>query len=121
MTILLYLMVGNYHDIQLASQRASGDIINLLTTMSLWAFLFGVLMEWNGLRKLVRGKFTLNWQLLIPTVILSVLMFIPTIYWYLWYGGTDNVYPDIFALPETHMVLSVLAGTMLVRSFVDNK
>jgi amino acid transporter len=118
MIILLYLLVGNYYDLQIASQRASEDAITLLTTMSLWAFLFGVLMEWNGLRSLVKGRFNFNWQLLIPTVILSILVFIPNIYWVKWYGVSQDIYPNILLLPETHMILSVLAGTMLVRSFV---
>lgn len=118
MVILLYLMVGDYYDIQIAAQKASGDIIALLTTMSLWGFLFGVLMEWNGLRSLIKGQFYFNWKLLIPTAILSVLVFIPNIYWVKWYGISHNLSPNIFALPETHMILSVLAGTMLVRSFV---
>ncbi|QTN00310.1 hypothetical protein ERJ70_13980 [Sediminibacillus dalangtanensis] len=121
MIILLYLMVGNYYDLQIASQRASEDTKTLLIAMSLWAFLFGVLMEWKGLRSLLKGQFNFNWKLLIPTVILSVLVFIPNIYWVKWYGVSQDIYPNIFLLPETHMILSVLAGTILVRSFTDKK
>ncbi|SDK05272.1 hypothetical protein SAMN05216243_1780 [Sediminibacillus albus] len=121
MIILLYLMVGNYYDLQIASQRASEDTKTLLITMSLWAFLFGVLMEWKGLRSLFNGRINFNWKLLIPTLILSILVFIPNIYWMRWYGVSQDIYPNIFLLPETHMILSVLAGTMLVRTFIDNK
>ncbi|MGP4072913.1 hypothetical protein ACTWQB_10205 [Piscibacillus sp. B03] len=119
MIILLFLMVGNYYDLQGAAQRASDDTFTLLITMSLWAFLFGVLIEWEGLRSLFKGKFNLNWLLLIPTVILSILVFIPNVYWVKWYGVSQFIYPNIFFLPETHMVLSVLAGIMLVRSIVE--
>lgn len=121
MVILLYLMVGNYYDLQTTTQRASENTKILLITMSLWAFLFGVLMEWKGLRSLFKGWFNFNWKLFIPTLILSILIFIPNIYWLRWYGVSQDIYPNIFLLPETHMILSVLAGTMLVRSFTDNK
>ncbi|WP_026570311.1 hypothetical protein [Sediminibacillus terrae] len=119
MIILLYLMVGNYYDLQIASQMASENTKILLIVMSLWAFLFGVLMEWKGLRSLLKRQFNFNWKLFIPTVILSVLVFIPNIYWVKWYGVSQDIYPNVFLLPETHMILSVLAGTILVRSFTD--
>jgi hypothetical protein len=118
MVILLYLMVGNYYDLQITSQRSSEDVITLLTTMSLWAFLFGVLMEWNDLSNLVKGQISINLKLFIPTVILTIIVFIPNIYWVKWYGVFQDIYPNIFLLPETHTILSVLAGAMLVRSFV---
>lgn len=121
MIILLYLMVGNYYDLQIASRRVSEETNTLLITMSLWAFLFGVLMEWTGLKNLSKGQFKFNWKLFIPTTILSVLVFIPNIYWVSWYGVSQNLYPNIFLLPETHIVLSVLARTILVRSFAENK
>ncbi|WP_371068386.1 hypothetical protein [Sediminibacillus sp. JSM 1682029] len=119
MIILLYLMVGNYYDLQIASQMASENTKILLIVMSLWAFLFGVLMEWKGLRSLLKRQFNFNWKLFIPTVILTVLVFIPNIYWVKWYGVSQDIYPNVFLLPETHMILSVLAGTILVRSFTD--
>lgn len=119
MMLLLYLMVGNYYDLHTAKQEALDDIYTLLITMSLWGFLFGVLMEWNGLEKLIKRQFNFKWQLLIPTVVLSVFVFIPKMYWVKWYGVSHDFYPNIFLLPETHIILSVLAGTMLIRSFVE--
>jgi hypothetical protein len=121
MIILLYLMVGNYYDLQIAARRALVEMKSLLITMSLWAFLFGALMEWKGLMSILKGRLNFNWKLLIPTLILSVLVFIPNIYWVKWYGVTQDFYPNIFLLPETHIILSVLAGTMFVRSLTDNK
>lgn len=118
MMLLLYLIVDNYYNLQIAGQKASDDTFTLQITMSLWAFLFGVLMEWKGLEKIIQRQFNFKWQLLIPTVVLSVFVFIPNIYWVKWYGLSYDFYPNIFLLPETHMILSVLAGTMLVRSFV---
>ncbi|WP_217587780.1 hypothetical protein [Lentibacillus saliphilus] len=121
MIILLFLLVGDYYDLQKELERASAEMNPLFILMSLWAFLFGVLMEWKGLSYLLKGQFKFNWKLLIPTVILSVFVFIPNSYWVKWYGVSQDFYPNIFFLPETHMILAVLAGTMLVRSFTDNK
>ncbi|WP_377559064.1 hypothetical protein [Ornithinibacillus salinisoli] len=111
-------MVGNYFDLQISWQRASEDVLKLQIMMTLWAFLFGILMEWKGLVELIERRVKLNWKLLIPTVVLSVIIFIPNIYWVKWYGISQDLYPNIFLLPETNMILSVLAGTMFVRSFV---
>lgn len=72
MGVLLYLMVGNYHDRQTAMQRATEDSFRLLMTMSLWAFLFGVLMGWKALYNLIIDKrIKVNW-LLIPAVLLAI-------------------------------------------------
>ncbi|MFC2946934.1 hypothetical protein [Virgibacillus sediminis] len=117
MIILFYLIIVSYYDLQIAKQRASENTSILLVTMTLWAFLIGVLMEWKGLANLIKGRFNFNWQLFIPTVILSILVFIPNFFWVKWYGVSQNLYPNIFLLPETHLILSVLAGTMSVRSF----
>ncbi|NIK12590.1 hypothetical protein FHR85_002005 [Alkalibacillus almallahensis] len=111
-------MIDNYYDLETALQRATEDIILLSITMSLWAFLFGILMEWNGLRSLFKGEFNVNWQLLIPTVVLTILVFIPNVYWLTWFGQTQDFFPNVFFTRELNLVLSVLAGTMLVRSFV---
>ncbi|UFU00120.1 hypothetical protein KO561_03915 [Radiobacillus kanasensis] len=118
MIILLYLMVGNYYDLQIAGQRASEDVPKLQIMMSLWAFLFGILMEWKGLVELIERKFNFNWKLFIPTVVLFVIVFIPNSYWVKWYGISQDLYPNIFLLPETNLILSVLTGTLLIRSFV---
>ncbi|WP_099156956.1 hypothetical protein [Virgibacillus ndiopensis] len=119
MVALLYLMVDDYYELQVAGERASDDTFTLQITMALWGFLFGVLMEWKGLEKLISREFTFNWKLLIPTVVLAIFVFIPNIYWVIWFGISENFYLNIFLLPETHMISSVLAGNMLVRSFAD--
>ncbi|MFD1019538.1 hypothetical protein [Thalassobacillus hwangdonensis] len=116
MIVLLYLMVRDYYVLHEEVQQASVQIVTLLK-MTLWAFMFGILMEWRGLWNLVRGRFHLNWLLLIPTILLSVVVFIPRIYWIDWYQVSQNFYPNVFLLPDIHMILTVFAGTMLVRSF----
>lgn len=93
--------------------------------MSLWGFLFGILLEWIGLKKLIKKRFSINWILLILTVIVSIFVFIPNVYWVEWYGtpvkGTLRYfYVNALEIPETHMVLSIVSGAMLVRSFTDN-
>lgn len=119
MLVLLYLVVETYYDLQAAKESA--NMVALFIQMTIWAFLFGILMEWRGLRSLINGRFTFNWKIFIPTAILSAFVFIPNIYWVSWYGVSQATYPNIFLLPETHMILSVLAGTMAVRSLAESK
>ncbi|WP_197431674.1 hypothetical protein [Lentibacillus sp. JNUCC-1] len=52
---------------------------------------------------------------------MTIIIFIPNAYWLKWYGVTQDLYPNIFLLPETHVILSVLAGTMLIRSFAKHQ
>lgn len=125
MIILIYLMVRNYVDLEIAKNHVSDDIFRLDAMMGLWAFLFGILLEWRGLGKIIGRKFRINWILLILTVILSVFVFIPSPDWVLWYGTEGGTLRFLFIkmleYPETHTILSVLVGTLLVRAFTDNK
>ncbi|TFB13454.1 hypothetical protein E3U55_15875 [Filobacillus milosensis] len=116
---LVYLMVDDYYDLQKAAQRASSEIYTLLIKMTLWAFLFGILLEWRGLVKLIEKKFKFNWILFIPAVMLSVLMFIPKVYWFDWFGITGEFYIKMLTITHTHTALTILAGTLLIRSFSE--
>ncbi|QHE52720.1 hypothetical protein GS400_12065 [Pontibacillus sp. HMF3514] len=83
--------------------------------MTLWGFLFGLLLESEKVIALTLGNFNLNW-LLAPAMILLVFIFIPRTYVLHWFGVEDPFYIWMFLVPDTHMVLSILAGVLLVRS-----
>ncbi len=120
MILLLYLIVNVYYNLNHSDGSLSeGEFSLLYTKLSLWAFLFGVLMEWNGISRIIQGEWKFNWVTLIPTAIISILVFIPNFYWVKWYGaiGPEDFFLNIFQIPETHIILAVLAGTLLVRSF----
>jgi hypothetical protein len=122
MIVLLYFMVHDYFALELANQRISDSVYLLSIRMSLWSFLFGVLTEWKGLGKLLNKEIHFNWKLFIPAIIVSIISFIPNVYWLNWYGSPmpipEHFFFNIFVIPETHMVVSVLAGIMFIRSFV---
>ncbi|MFD2637885.1 hypothetical protein ACFSW4_03210 [Piscibacillus salipiscarius] len=112
-------MTINYYELQEAAQRVEERTYILLMSMTLCAFLFGVLMEWNGLRSLFKRRFKFNWKLFVPTLLLMVLVFIPRLYWTKWFGITDNFLLQVFLLTETQVVLSVLTGTLFIRSISE--
>lgn len=120
MLVLLYLLVNDYFALEIAKSRATEAIYTLSIRLSLWAFIIGVLMEWGGVKNLFKKKFDFKWQLIIPSIVLTIMILIPNVYWLKWYGGPsptlEHFIFNIFFLTETHMILSVLAGTIFIRS-----
>ncbi|MGP4062354.1 hypothetical protein [Halobacillus sp. H74] len=117
---MLYLMVNSYHDYQIAAERASDKTLTLLMTTSLWAFLFGVLMEWKALYNIIFNKrIKLNW-LLIPAVLLAIISFIPRVYWVKWFSNDIPFFIEMFLLPETQILLTAFSGLLFIRS-IDGK
>ncbi|KGX87142.1 hypothetical protein N783_10420 [Pontibacillus marinus BH030004 = DSM 16465] len=117
--ILLYLMVDSYDDLKEANNR-NDNIRFLLTKMTLWGCLFGVLLESKRVIALILGNIRLNW-LLAPVIILLVLVFIPRTYVLHWFGVNEPFYIWMFLVPDTHMALSILSGVLLVRSLSPNE
>ncbi|MCP8616052.1 hypothetical protein [Salirhabdus salicampi] len=88
-----------------------------LLKMSLWAFLFGMLVEWNGLNNIILNRnLKVNW-LLVPAILLAIISFIPRIYWVAWFGANIPFFIEMFLLAETQILLTALSGILLVRSF----
>ncbi|MGG3506558.1 hypothetical protein ABES58_13880 [Paenibacillus lautus] len=119
MFILLYLMTETHDEIQRAYKDLSPQQFSLLK-MSLYGFLFGVLIEWRALGCLIKGQVRLSW-LLLPAAILTVIIFIPIIYWLEWFGLGRLFVIEIFGKPEIHMLLSVFSGVLFIRSICNNK
>lgn len=117
MFILLYLMTETHNEIQRAYTDLSPQQFSLLK-MSLYGFLFGVLIEWRALGSLIKGQIRLRW-LLLPAAILTVIIFIPSVYWIEWFGLGRLFVIEVFGKPEIHMLLSVLSGILFIRSICD--
>ncbi len=117
MIVLLSLMTITYADIEQASNQATSNLPTLLMLMSLYAFLFGMLMEYKGLSRLLKGDIKLQSTLLVVTAVLMVFVFIPATSWINWFSLDHPLYLEVLIIPETHMILAVLAGTLFVRSF----
>ncbi|QHE52730.1 hypothetical protein [Pontibacillus sp. HMF3514] len=90
-------------------------LLTLSIKLSLWVFLFGVLLEWKSLKRLIKGHFKINW-LFIPAIILTVLSFIPSYYWVPWFGVGHPFYIEMFYIPKTQPLLDATSGILAIRS-----
>ncbi|MEN2766266.1 hypothetical protein [Ornithinibacillus xuwenensis] len=124
MLTLLYMIMNDYDALNLATQRISDEIGMLSFRIAVWAYLFGILSEWRAIQQLINKEIKVNLKLLIPSLFLTTLVFIPNIYWLKWFGSPmpklEHLFINIFIIPETHMVVSVLAGILFIRSFTKN-
>ncbi|ASK62828.1 hypothetical protein CFK37_12055 [Virgibacillus phasianinus] len=89
---------------------------------TLYSFLLAIVLEWNGLKQLFKGKIGINY-LIIPCIIGGILTFIPKYQWLHWFGaylepeglrwlGTPFYFEGI------HIMIAIISGILLVRSFV---
>lgn len=117
----LYLIATTYPDLTRASDQAADHLPILLTLMSICAFTFGVFLEYKGLNQLIKGNIHLHPTLLVTTAVLMVFVFIPATNWINWFSVDHPLYLQVLIIPETHMLLAVLAGTLFVRSFTKIK
>lgn len=120
MMVLLYLMVETYHDLQTAMQRSSENLYSLLITMSLWAFLFGVLIGWRALFSIIKEKRIKVNVLLIPALLLALTSFIPRVYWVKWFSADIPFYIELFLIPELQILLTAFSGLLFIQS-LDGK
>jgi hypothetical protein len=117
MIVLLYLMANTFWDIRQSIKKIYNPQIPLIK-MSLWGFLFGILIEWRALKTIIQGNIKINW-LLFPAILLSIVCFIPSLYWSMWFGNGAPFYIQMFSIAETQMLLTVFSGILLVRSFTN--
>ncbi|MDQ0353007.1 putative membrane protein [Alkalibacillus filiformis] len=116
MLVLLFIFTTTYADFQQALERAEYKISHFVL-ISLWAFLFGVLIEWKALGQIIFEKrIKVNW-LIVPAIILTILTFIPRLYWIVWFGFGQPFFIEVFTIPETQILLTALAGILVVRAF----
>ncbi|MFB9276549.1 hypothetical protein [Cohnella cellulosilytica] len=110
MLAILYLMTKNY----LVTSN------NKLLIMSVLAFLFGVLMEWDKMMKVLKGGIGVNWTI-VPCVGLVIITFVPRTKWMEWYGVDQPFFIKMLGIPETQMILTVLAGQFIIRSLTAGR
>ena len=122
---VIFIMVGKTHwEIQEAAQRFSATGVTSIIKLNLLAFLFGLLIEWQGLKKIFQKEIKVSKFILIP-IIIFLLGIIPNHYWMYWFGvgmsgikmGTVNA----LLVDESHILLMVLAGVLFVRSLVKKE
>ncbi|MDV2582758.1 hypothetical protein [Alkalibacillus haloalkaliphilus] len=115
MLVLLFIFTTTYADFQQALERAEYKISHFVL-ISLCVFLFGVLIEWKALGRIIFEKrVKVNW-LIIPAIILTILTFIPRLYWVVWFGIGQPFFIEVFIIPETKILLTAFAGILFVRA-----
>lgn len=123
---VIFVLVGKIHwEIQEEAQKLnaigfSGGVFKV----NILAFLFGLLIEWQGIRKIFQRKFKINKFIIIPMIIF-LLGIIPNHYWILWFGigmsgikmGTVNA----LVVSDSHILIMVLSGVLFVRSLAKKE
>lgn len=64
----------------------------------------------------MKRNFNPYWLLLLVTLALTFLSFIPSVVWGNWFSGINPFYLDMFLIPERNLVLTVLSGILIIRS-----
>jgi len=113
---LMYLMTETFIEIKQATQEGIMSD-SLMMKMSLWAFLFGSILEWKGLKRLLKRGIKINW-LIIPALIIGVLSFVPRYYWTFQFGLGFPY--DMFAIGDTQLLWNAASGVLLVRGLTSN-
>lgn len=116
MVFLLYLLTNTSSEIKRLVEIPGGYSGTLLI-MSLWGFLFGVLIEWQALIKIIKGNLKITW-LLIPASALTCISFIPRVYWVEWFG-LGSFYVEMLTSAEIQLLLNVLSGILIMRSLCE--
>lgn len=116
MVLILYLMDTTYFELQEATSRNNENMFRYLYLMSFLGFLFGALIEWKGIKRLLQKKINLNWWLLLVAIALTCLSFIPRVYWLSWFGSANHFYINMFFYAERNLMLTVFSGILFIRS-----
>ncbi|MBO8129750.1 MAG: hypothetical protein H0Z39_11255 [Peptococcaceae bacterium] len=119
--LLLNLMTADYRELLRQTQRLENDFYIAFIRLSVIAVLFGVLIEWMRLLGAIKGKFGLNWLLVPALVLLALGLIHPYPYHQTFFGLPHGIDPlgwlvDPLKYGVTSILISVLAGILLVRS-----
>ncbi|MGM0885184.1 MAG: hypothetical protein ACQEXQ_29590 [Bacillota bacterium] len=120
MLSLLYLMNEAYYQLQVNNKTLSPTVSSFIW-MSVLFFIFGILIEWKALYRVIKGKINVRWQLFIFAIILAILTFIPSLYWVQWFGLGNPFYIDILWKSDIRALLTVFSGILLIRSMGDKE
>lgn len=116
--ILIFIIL---HDYQLTETLVRDNKMNELNStmirLTILTFVFGMLIEWGALRKILTGEWAFNWAI-IPSIMMVCLLIIPPTNWYDWFGGGDNGllrFIQLFTSPYTRAILSVFTGILFIK------
>ncbi|MBH0231139.1 hypothetical protein [Halobacillus yeomjeoni] len=110
-----FLMDLSYEGLETAKERFDGLYMYYYIFTSL-GVLFGILLEYKKVIQLFKGNWKLDWTLLF-SVSLLILAFIISPWNILqWFSADPPLFIEVFSMPQTELILPILAGVMLVRS-----
>ena len=121
----IFVMVGNVHwEIQEEAQKLNAIGISGVIKLNILAFLFGLLIEWQGIKKIFQRKIKIDKLIIIP-IIIFLIGIIPNHYWMFWFGvgmsGVKMGTVNALVVNESHILLMVLSGVLFVRSLVKKE
>lgn len=118
---LILLMIKEETIIRKAVEKNVGSDLNLaIMKITFWGILMGILIEWKTVLNIFSKQFSINWLTLFSSLFLIVILLIPILKWYDWFGlNSDGFYVFLPAIKAEYIrgVLSVVAGTILIKSF----
>lgn len=126
MAVVIYLMGKVHWEIEATAQNIPGfspfsPFGIALLKMSLLGFVFGILMNWEGLKTIyISKKIKLNYIFVLAIVTL-VMALIPNYFWLVWFGlGSSGLtgFANALAFREIHLLISVLSGFLMIQSVI---
>lgn len=124
LTIIIYIL-GKVHWEILAEQRELPGYSPFspfgiaIFKMTMLGFVFGILMDWKGIKEIYKYKKLKPNVLVVPALFTLVLAIIPHYFWVVWFGlGHSGLmgFPNALSTDEVHLLISVLSGFLMVRS-----
>ncbi|UOQ94260.1 hypothetical protein MUO14_04675 [Halobacillus shinanisalinarum] len=105
---------------QLANQRHV-NIFVVLTKMTTWGVLFGILVEPKKVISLFKGHLNINWLLLPCSILLVAIIYIPRTYVVSWFSLDIPFYIQMFNVTEARTALAILSGVLLISSLTKDE
>jgi len=124
MSIIVYLLGKVHWEIVAQAQTMPGlspfsPYGIAILKMTLLGFVFGVLMDWKGLKAIYTLKKVKPNLILVPALTIISIALIPSYFWYVWFSmNSSGLYGFTNALgtEEVHLLVSVLSGFLMVQS-----
>ena len=129
MVVVIYLLGKVHWEIndavqQLPGFNPSGPLGIAIIKMSLLGLIFGILMNWKGLKTIyVCKKVKLNSMFILALLTLALAL-VPHYFWNVCFGlGTSGLmgFPNALATREVHLLISVLSGYLIIHSITPER
>lgn len=86
--------------------------------LTLYGILIGIFIEWRGLKLILSGDIKINW-LIIPSLLVLIIGFIPDYNWFYWFGVGEPWFIEPLRFRESQMAIDIIAGILLIRSLTN--